>query len=401
MKRSLFIIIGVILVLVLILVWVYVLFFSAPSDQNEQYGDLGFGDTTDTTYEDPVIDNSPTANVDIASEQRLRQLTTRPVAGFAEVQASSTSPVEVRYMEVGTGHIYSINLETGLEERISATTIPSAQKAEFSGDGQFVMIESGFGSGKEFIIGEINRELGSLTNTQIAEPVTSFSGTDDNRFLYSIQTNSSVIGKIFNPAELTNQTIFTLPFREASIEWGSATSDPHYVYPKTTRQLESFLYRIKNGAVSRTSIDGYGMSAIGNDDYVLFSRQEGETYQTYFSNTNSGANMIAPLTQIPEKCVMSEEEYPVVVCANTQLSFTNLLPDSWYKGEVDSIDNLWEYNVVDGSANLLINVEQSSGRQLDIINIAMNDDASNVYFTNRQDRTLWLFERIVSGTNDN
>jgi hypothetical protein len=219
--------------------------------------------------------------------------------------------------------------------------------------------------------------------------------------LYSIQTNSSVIGKIFNPAELTNQTIFTLPFREASIEWGSATSDPHYVYPKTTRQLESFLYRIKNGAVSRTSIDGYGMSAIGNDDYVLFSRQEGETYQTYFSNTNSGANMIAPLTQIPEKCVMSEEEYPVVVCANTQLSFTNLLPDSWYKGEVDSIDNLLEYNVVDGSANLLINVEQSSGRQLDIINIAMNDDASNVYFTNRQDRTLWLFERIVSGTNDN
>jgi hypothetical protein len=401
MKRSLFIIIGVILVLVLILVWIYVLFVGTPVGNDDQYGNLGFGDTTDNTYEEPVIDNSPTANVDIASEERLRQLTTRPVAGFTEVQASSTSPREVVYMEVGTGHVYSINLRTGLEERISATTIPSAQKAAFSGNGQFVMIESGFGSGKEFIVGEINRESSSLTNTQIAEPVSSFSGTNDNRFLYSIQTNSSVIGKIFNPRELTNQTIFTLPFREASIEWGSAPSDSHYVYPKSTRQLESLLYRIKNGAISRTPIDGYGMSATGNDDYVLFSRQEGENYQTYFSNTNSGTNSLAPLTQIPEKCDMSEDEYPVVVCANTQLSFTNLLPDSWYKGEVASTDNLWEYNLISGSANLLVNVEQSSGRQLDIVNIAMNEDASNVYFTNRQDRTLWLYERTVSDINDN
>jgi hypothetical protein len=401
MKRSLFIIGGVILVVVLIIVWIYVLFIGNPTNTDEQFANFNLEDTTDLSYEEPTIEESSETVVDVSANQRLRQLTTRPVAGFIEVQTSTTSSIEVRYVEVGTGHVYSINLETGAEERISGTTIPSARKAVFSKDGRFIMIESGFGTQKEFIIGEIFSDTSSLTNTAIAEPVVSFSASKDNRFLYAIQTGSSVIGKIFNPEELTSETLFSLPFREASFEWGKSVSDAHYVYPKTTRQLESFLYQVKNGVITRMPIDGYGMSALGNSDYILYSKQEKDQYNTYYFDTKNGSVSISPLVQIPEKCVMTEGRFPITICASSQYEFQSLLPDTWYKGEVSSADNLWEHTLDESSAKLLVNTKSESGRELDIINLSVSDDGFNVYFSNQNDQTLWMYERLVTNQNRN
>jgi len=399
MKRSLFIIIGVILVIVLIIIWIYVLFIGTPTSVDEQFANFGMDDTTDVNYQEPIATEPNEPLVDFTVDQRLRQLTTRPVAGFIEVPASSSTPAQVLYMEIGTGHIYAITLTTGEEERISATTIPSAQKAEFSGNGQYVMIEAGFGPQKEFIIGTIDTDTNTLSNTQLAEPITSFSGTDDNRFLYAIQTDTSTIGKIYTPSSLTNETLFTLPFRESSIEWGVAVTDSHYIYPKATRQLESFLYRVKNGAITRMPVDGYGMSALGNESYILYSKQEREAYNTYYYETATGQTLLSPLVQIPEKCLMEEGEFPVTICANSQYAFTSLLPDSWYKGEMVSADNLWEYLPEAGTANLLVNVEQESGRTLDIVNLHLGADGVNVYFTNQGDQTLWQYQRLVEEIN--
>jgi hypothetical protein len=401
MKRSVFIIIGIVLVVVLIAIWIYVLFFGTPTSIDEQFANFGLEDTTDTTYQEPVPESQEEPVVDVETNQRLRQLTTRPVAGFTELQTSTSSPREVLYMEAGTGHIYSIDLTTGSEERISATTIPATQAAEFSKNGQYVMIQAGFSSQKEFIVGEINRASATLSNTELTEMVTSFSSTKDNRFLYSIQTGASTVAKIFNPAELTKETVFTVPFREASIEWGDEVSDPHYVYPKTARQLESFLYQIKNGDVTRLPADGYGMSAVGNDNYVLYSKQENEAYQSYYYDINANEESIAPLVQIPEKCVMGEGESPVTICANTQYEFTSLLPDGWYTGELASADELWEISADGSAATFLIDPERESGRALNITQLFITDDKVNIYFTNQSDQTLWLYQRVMNNINQN
>jgi len=47
MKRSVFIITGIILAIVLIAVWVYVLFFGTPTSLDEQFANFGVGDTID------------------------------------------------------------------------------------------------------------------------------------------------------------------------------------------------------------------------------------------------------------------------------------------------------------------------------------------------------------------
>lgn len=402
MKRSVFIIIGVVLVLVLIAVWLYVLFFSTPPSVNEdQFGNPDFRNTTDIGSPEPSDEPRDEPVVDVQANERLRQLTTRPVAGYTELQASTSTPREVLYMEVGTGHIYSINLTTGEEDRVSATTITGAQRAEFSENGQYVMIRTGFTPQKEFLIGEINRGSSTLSHTELAEPISSFSSTNDNRFLYSIQSTASTIGKVFNPAEFTNETIFTIPFREASVEWGSNATSSHYVYPKATRQLESFLYRIENGVISRTLVDGFGMSALGTEDNILYSRQENDTYVSYYLDVDSSTISELPLIQIPEKCVMSEGTSAFTICANTDYAFSNLLPDSWYKGEVLTTDSLWEINSSGDTATFLINPELTAGRALDITQLQITNDGFNIYFTNQTNQTLWIYERIPANTNQN
>src|SRR6056297_1164176 len=110
MKRPVFIIIGIILVIVLIAVWIYVLFVGTPTSIDEQFAEFGFGETVEPINPEPVVEPQPEPVVDIATDQRLRQLTTRPVAGFAEIQVSTSSAPAVVYMEVGTGHIFSIDL---------------------------------------------------------------------------------------------------------------------------------------------------------------------------------------------------------------------------------------------------------------------------------------------------
>jgi hypothetical protein len=402
MKRSVFIIIGVVLVLILMAVWVYMLFFSTTANIEEpQYGDLEVGDTTDPNYQDTINEKAEESVVDVQSNQRLQQLTTRPVAGFIELSASTTTPREVFYMEVGTGHVYSIDLTTGAEDRISATTITGAQTAEFSKNGLYVMVQTGFSSQKEFLLGELNVASSTLTTTELYEPITSFSSTNDNQFLYSIQTNASTVGKIFNPTEFTSETLFTLPLRETIIEWGSDVTDSHYVYPKTTWQLENFAYQIQNGNATRMTVSGYGMSVQGNDHSVLYSVNNNQEYQSYIFNIKSKTAIKLPTAQIPEKCALGEGESPVTICANTEYQSTSLFPDSWYKGEVSSADRLWEISHDGKTAKFLIDTEQESGRKLDITQLEVTDNEAYVYFVNRADRTLWVYERITADVNQN
>lgn len=148
-------------------------------------------------------------------------------------------------------------------------------------------------------------------------------------------------------------------------------------------------------------VDGYGMSALGNDTYVFYSKKEGTAYRSYSLNISSNIETGVPLSQIPEKCAMSEEEFPVTVCANTEYEFTELLPDSWYKGEISTDDSLWEISPDGGSARFLISPSLASGRELDITQLQITDDKSAVYFTNQSDQTLWVYQRAVTDVNQN
>jgi hypothetical protein len=392
MKRSAFIIIGVVLVLVLIAIWIYVLFVGSP-ENGGTFADFNFGDTSDPTYippeDDPVMDQPV---VDVTAPERLRQLTTDPTIGYQEVRMSTSSDTLVYYAEAGTGHVYSINLTTGEERRISGTTIPTSQAAAFTPDGRYVMIQSGQGANSSLEVAELDGSDTNPTFTTIDEQVVSFNGVVGDEFLYAVRTVNSTIGKRYNPETNTSEDLFTVPFREAIIVWAETVDGAHYVYPKATSRLEGFLFEVVDGQLERLPIDGYGLSAVGNDGYIVYSRLVDSEYKTFTYEKGTGLTTEASLVQIPEKCTVSIDS-DSILCANTLTDYDRNMPDTWYMGEVGFTDGIWEVYPNTQSATLLIESFSETGRELDMMGLNLSPDEANLYFLNKNDRTLWLFER--------
>ncbi|MCA9354100.1 MAG: hypothetical protein KC877_01120 [Candidatus Kaiserbacteria bacterium] len=388
MKRPILIIIGAILVFILLAVWVYILFFGKPSGGDDTFNNLNFGDTTDTT----VVTPQPTTEtpvVDVTGPERLRQLTTEPTAGFQIVQQDASSTPMVYYIEAGTGHIFTISLADGEEERISGTTIPGARTAAMTPNGKHVIVQSG--TTGEVIIGSFSTSSNGLQNVGLEGMVTSFAATINNTFLYATKVSSGVQTYEYDPISHTSAQLFTIPFREAAIKWGETADSVHYVYPKASSQLEGLVYEVRNGKVTRLPIDGYGLTAYGNGSAVIVSKLfGGKTYQSYLYTPQTGLKNL-PITTLTEKCT-SYHTHSSFVCAagTTQLDAT--LPDNWYKGVTTFADDLWKITPSLNSAERISSIRSESGRELDITTLVVSMSDDILLFLNKKDQTLWLFE---------
>lgn len=398
MKRPIFIIIGAVTIFILLAIWLYVLFFGSPQNAPENFTDLNFDDTTDQTYSpdnsSPEAEQEPM--VDVTSPERLKQLTTKPTIGFQEVQKTASSSPAIYYIEAGTGHIFSIDLTTGEERRVSATTIPMSRTGALTPDGQYAMIQSGAGANKgKVFVGALSSTSASMSASPLTEDIVDFAATTDNTFLVAIQTSTGIIGKEYLPQEESFTTLFTVPFREATIRWGETASAIHLVYPKASSELEGFLYEVREGKLIRTPIDGFGLSAVGNTEGVVYSEKiEGE-YGS-FLYTKEGGSISSVVTFLPEKCTPLHQAPTQFICGGSILALDHNSPDSWYMGITTYEDNLWEIDTVFGNATLLSNTTKESGRHIDIQRIQANEQDERVYFINTLDRSLWLYNLSTS-----
>jgi hypothetical protein len=401
MKRSTLIITGVILIIILLVVWLYVLFFNTPQNDPNTFTDLNFDDTTDTTIinnDDDDTTNQPV--VDVNGLERLRQLTTKPVAGYQEVIRSASSTPEVIYIESGTGHIFSIDSNTGAETRLSGITFKESGAGAITPNGRYVMIQSGSGSNKEFKVGEMDQEneSGILTPEVLDENIITFKATTDNNFLYAVQTTNSIIAKQYYPISDLSETIFTVPFREGIIKWGDTALETHYAYPKASSRLLGFVYKIKAGQTTRLPIDGFGVSGQGSESLTLYSKQLDNVYKTFIYDIENDLTQPVPMSIIPSKCTSLHKTDSKLICGQSTGTYGNNVPDAWYKGTVSYTDDLW---VIEAggqfslSMELLVSPEYTVGRQLDMINLSVSRDDSNVYFLNKNDQTLWVYELVI------
>jgi hypothetical protein len=387
MKRPIFVIVGVVIVFILLLVWLYMLFINNPQSNTDNYADLNLTDTTDNSVITPIEESSL---VDIFSPEPLRQLTTKTVAGYQEVLKDASSTPEVFYAESGTGNIFSINLATGEEVKISKTTVPNSRKAAITPKGSYVLFQSNLGTGSTFFLGEFSSTSDEVFLTDFEANLISFKASAENTFLYAIETNDSVIAKEYFPTTGKDLVLFTIPFREAVVSWGETATASHYVYPKASSKLEGYLYEVKVGQLKRLPIEGYGLSAAGNGYSVIYGEQNSSLdFESY--SFAGGLNLLLPFDLLPEKCVFSNLSSSTVICG-VGIYDNNNLPDTWYQGLSSSVDSLWSVDLTTNSATLLINTFFETNRELDMINLTISDNTNVVYFINKNDQTLWLYD---------
>lgn len=392
MKQQVFIIIGAVIVLLLVAVWAYLLFFGTPETAEDVFAELGLSGSEDTFVVPPPIVAEETPNINMG-RAKLRQLTTKPVIGFTEVATATNTPSSLYYAEMGTGHIFSINLASGEEVRLSGTTVPKASQAEISKDGTIVAIASPTNSKN------LNLSLGVLGTTTGADLVLSnftaqvsdFSIASSGELLFAEQGETNTTASAFDLATGKERVIFTIPYREARIEWGEEVGDSHYAYPKASYALEGFLYEAKGGSLSRLPVDGFGFTAKANEDLIVYTASVQQVPTTYLYNRNTKEERALDSYVLPEKCLIPPTGL-LIFCAQESILMPYESPDTWYQGNLSFKDSIYLVNAEDFTADLFVNTFTESKREIDIVNMQVGVDGTAAYFINKNDNTLWMYE---------
>lgn len=390
MKNTYLIIIGGMSVLILLCVWLYLLIYGTPKPVEQFFTDFSFSGSSDNTQpisEQPIVEES---QIDI-SPAKLRQLTTRPVIGYSDSRATSSDPRIIRYVEGGTGHVFSINMETGEETRVSNNTIPNPESAVFSPDNQYVLVRSGFSRNSKTVL--INLSDTSSNATVTLDPIMDdFTFADDGSILYTTLTSNGTSGYKMYPDTKITTKIFDFPFQEATMVWSRNDKSPHYVYPKTSTQLRGYLYSIKNGKLKRETSDGLGLTAEASPDYIVSTVLDGSEPASYIYDRAQNKFNASPIIFEPHKCILSSTAKYIMYCGYEITEYGYSYPNDWYQGARSFSDNIWSVNLFNLSATQLTNPENEVGRVVDITNMETSSDGKVLYFTNKNDNTLWSYE---------
>jgi hypothetical protein len=391
MKNTYLIIGGGIAVVVLLAIWVYLLIYGTPKPVENFFTDFSFGGEADPQPLEPFIPETPAGQVDTLSSAPLRQLTTKPVIGFKEITGVSESERTMLYAEAGTGHAFSINLATGMEIRLSNITIPNAQTAQFSNDGTKVVIRSGSGTQNTLELLTLAGE-NSATQETLLPKMVDFTFNNQNKILYSEYSSNGLLGREYDTTTGTSRTLFWVPFQSATVAWSLDTTTPHFVYPKPSAPLTGFLYRISNGVVVREQASGGGLTALANEFYYIHTITTNRGPVSYATNRTTGETNSLPIIVQPDKCVFSTDNTDKIYCGYEEANLNYEFPDNWYKGLVSFADTLYEIDVKKGLAAKLIDTEKETGRELDTIGMDISAQTKVLYFINKNDNTLWMYE---------
>jgi len=381
MKRSLYIV-GIVLILALVAVWLFLL-FANDNTKNDVYNRFGLNGSPEEGIFEEVID---AIVPDIFQKQYLRQLTTKRVIGYVEV--ATVSSTLVYFVEAGTGHVYTIDpMIEGSENRVSNVTVPVATKASISLDGTYIAVRAG--NQPEANLTILTQSGGSVDSYTLSEPIRDFFINSNDDLLYTIAEGSGLSGKSLDLETKTTKTLFEIPFREATVVWGADPDDSHYVYPKTSRYLEGYLYKITNGKFARTPISGFGLMAQASKNKVIYTKMQSNKFISEVTDLENEFTQPMYLAFVPEKCTFGEL---AIYCAEGGQAEDDGFPDAWYRGEVSFTDSLWKMPEGNSGVDFIINPLEESGRELDIIDVKAGTNDSLLYFQNRNDHSLWAYE---------
>ena len=392
MKKTYFIIAGVIAVLLLVAIWVYLLIYGTPKPVEEFFTDFTMTGIGEDMPLEPYLPPETEAQVDV-NAAKLRQLTTRPVIGLHEYTEGEglTKNTFIRYAEAGTGHIYSINIVTGEEKRISNATVSGASRAVFSPNGQYAAIASGFTSQNTITLITLTDE-DTATTQQLSQKMVDFNFSTTNQLRYTEYSSSGQTGRTLNPETLVGSSLFTIPFQSATVVWSTDSSTPNYVYPKTSARLPGYLYTLSKGTIKRLPVSGNGLTTEANNDYYISTLQVGVKPGSFITKASNQKTTALPIIMEPSKCVFSTQNSNLLFCGYELTEYSYEFPDNWYKGLITFSDSIWQIDVERGAATQIVNPENEISRTVDITNMSIGSTNEVLYFTNKTDNTLWMYE---------
>jgi len=406
-RKTIVIIIGVVLVIAVgVLCWF--LFFNkitVPATTNTDAG-LPFGQGWDNT---PVGDSGTTntsSNTSVGLDTqgkpvaRLFQVSNEPVAGMVAFNKKSGETI-VRFVDRATGHLYDVNPVTLEKIQITNNTFPKTVEALFKNNGSSVILR-GLKDNSDLIENIsliLTAPKSTSTESLYAVKATNLLGNigdmaigPTNLIAYVLKDSGSIAVLAFDGSKNTN--LFSSGFTDWKISWPN--SNQITLVTKSSSAVDGFAYNLNASTGSLTKILGpmNALTLIQSSDGKRIAYSYNSNNKTTFSFENlvdKSTNEILPTT-FADKCVWSKKSVGVLYCGTPNENIDSNEPDGWYQGIVSFSDQIWRFNTITATSELLSDPKKDTDLKIDMENLSLSPNEDYLFFMNKNDLTLWALK---------
>ncbi len=309
---------------------------------------------------------------------RLWHVITTAVGGAGFL--SSTSSVQVRFVERATGHVSDASLSGHAVTRVTNTLVPLVYDAEISPKGSLVLQTAS----DAFLatVSTSSSAAATLQTKSLAHNLRALSISPTGKEMFAlIKTSSGVVGQRFLSDGTNQKQVFSSGIVGWKTQW---LGDGRIILAQAASDgAMGYAYELKSDGSLGLIASAPGLTILprASSTAVLI----GASNKDLSLSVRVGTSTIAlPLKTLAEKCVWSPLSQLVMFCAVPQTVMHGFL-DLWYRGEMHGSDQWWRIEALTGKAEVLFAPDHALDVQDPII------DASGQYivFKDAKDQSLW------------
>lgn len=383
MRNTILLISGGVVLSCLFAVWMYLLIFDAPENTQEVFADLGLGGAP-TSPPPPATDTTPPAPATRDLVPRgTTQLTTTPVANARFIGGATTT--EIYYAAAGTGHVYTIDLDSGEETRIHNATYPRITDATFAPDGSAVVLQSDrVGTPVAYL--ESLSGSGTTTPHSLPPAATNYTFQGADTLLYTVPSEEGLAIISYSLSARTTRTLATIPFTDIKLITAGGRV---YFYNTPSPHYQGMFFEIQDGSFTPRTGAHYELAGMVNGTGTVVTRYDFDRESIVSAQ---GTTTLAAVA-VPQKCAFSRANGNYLWCGAEVGAYEREELQSWRQGLETSRDMLFKINTRTGAAQVATDFVRSTGREVDVVKVhthPTNEDS--VLFVNKIDNTLWLHQ---------
>lgn len=385
MKRTVFIIIGSITLFLIFSLWLYLLLFGTPAEVRDAFTNFGFGSREATPISGLELPEQ-TGQVNLTSST-LSQLTMRPVAGFGLAQVGSSTAFAL-YAERGTGHVYRIDLGNGTETRLLQKTFVAVSQAFFASDGSAAVL---VGVGNDGRTAHLEELEANRPTHQFPDGADNIAFVGDREVRYTITSQDGTIGYSYKLDTAETDQLFQTALSDVDVIW---KNDETLLHSRPAPTLRGSLYRVQGNTMTRVGDSGLSFSSLASPMLTDIH------IETYFNSEigrltslvkESGAEDVRlVIATLADKCAFDVLNGKSVWCGLPLEALGLNDQSAWYKGMLNFSDFLWRIDLNTGEAMVDENLYNATGREVDVLDLTIDNAGSYLLFKNKLDDTLWL-----------
>lgn len=315
-----------------------------------------------------------------------------------------------RYIELGTGHVYEGRTTDGVVSRISNTTIPDIDEAEFVDQDRVLIRYTDDSDRIKTFSAELADNFGDSSSApkrlqgiflpdNILDVDVSPEGTlgmivpDGDE--YSVRT-SDAVGD--NTVEL-----YRSPLSEWRVGW-HGSNDTMLLQSTPSYETYGVAYTLdtSNGALRpyTTGRKALQVKPSASYDNAMISLYGDDEMRLYVWNRESNQYIDLSIDALAEKCTWAQARGSFF-CATPMEDLQEGEPDLWYQGVTSYTDQVWQIDATTGQAQLVLSGALSDGRPFDIVDLQISPDEQFLYFRDKTSRALWSFQLDYDNASSN